>query len=624
MSFENILEKYRKTAFSERDKGMRFERLMKGYLLTDPTYAPIFKKVWLWKEFPGKESIGVRDTGIDIVALTHEGDYWAVQCKCVQKDTRIDKPAVDSFLATSGHEFKDENQQITRFAHRLWISTTNNWSTNAERAIQNQNPPVSRIRLTDLKQAPVNWEDLEEGLHGREAQTAKKTLYDHQKEALQKTNEYFKERDRGKLIMACGTGKTFNALRIAENETNGEGSVLFLVPSIALLGQALREWSAESRDPLHPICICSDPKVTKKKIENEDAGYSRVVDLALPASTDPEKILKQYKKIKEKQQSGMTVVFSTYHSIDVISEAQDVLLENDFSEFDLIICDEAHRTTGVTLQDEDESHFVKVHDDENIKAKKRLYMTATPRLYTDEAKSKADEGNAELCSMDDPAIYGDEIYRLGFGESVERDLLTDYKVIILTLNDRDVPPAVQEMISDKDTEINTDDVTKLIGCINALSKQFLGNEGITKSSDPEPMQKAVGFCQQISDSKKITEIFNTVTDTYIDSLPEQKKDDMVSLSSKHMDGTHSAPERDEMLDWLKDSTNSTNECRVLTNVRVLSEGVDVPSLDAVMFLSARNSPVDVVQSVGRVMRKAVYYYPNYCSFRCRCRKGIAG
>jgi predicted helicase len=535
--------------------------------------------------------------------LTHEGDYWAVQCKCFQEDSVINKPAVDTFLATSSREFKNEEMQTTRFAHRLWISTTNKWGSNAQEAIRNQNPPVSRINLFDLIEAPVDWQKIEDGVHGEAARTPKKSLRPHQKDALNKTHEEFNKTDRGKLIMACGTGKTFTALRIAEHETNGNGLVLFLVPSIALLGQALREWSADANEPINAIAICSDPDITKQRKKNEDTDAFSIVDLALPASTDPNYIIHQFEQIKKKNKPGMTVVFSTYQSIEVLARAQKAWMKKGFPEFDLIICDEAHRTTGVSLAGEDESAFTKVHDSEFIKAKKRLYMTATPRLYSDDTKSKAAQADAVLCSMDDKALYGEEIYRIGFGEAVERDLLTDYKVLILTLNDKDVPPAVQRMISDGDTEINTDDASKLIGTINALSKQFLGDEGITKASDPEPMKRAVAFCQNIATSKKISATYNMATDAYLDSLPHEKKEQMVSVTAKHMDGTMAAPDRDEMLAWLKEETPG-NECRIITNVRVLSEGVDVPSLDSVLFLSARNSQVDVVQSVGRVMRKS--------------------
>ena len=603
MSFEQILEKYRKLSFSERDKGDRFERLMQAYLRTDPKYAFRFKEVWLWEDFPSKWDLGGSDTGIDLVALTHEGDYWAIQCKFFQESAVIDKPAVDSFLATSSREFKNENLQTTRFAHRLWISTTNKWGTNAGEAIRNQHPPVTRINLYDLMEAPVDWDKLEQGIHGEVSRIGKKVLRPHQQEALEKAHEYFKTADRGKLIMACGTGKTLNALRIAENETDDKGLILFLVPSIALLGQTLREWSADANQPINAICICSDPKVSSKKNKNEDADTFSIVDLALPASTDTDNILRQFQQIKAKNSTGMTVVFSTYQSIDVIANAQKVLMKNGFSEFDLIVCDEAHRTTGVILANKDESAFTKVHDNDFIKANKRLYMTATPRLYSDDSKSKAAQADAVLCSMDDPILYGEEIYRIGFGEAVERQLLTDYKVLILTLNDKDIPPAVQRMITNEETEINTDDASKLIGCINALSKQFLGDDGTTKASDPEPMRRAVAFCQNIAISKTITATYNTATETYLNSLAPDKKEQMVSVASKHMDGTMSAPQRDEILGWLKAPTDG-NACRILTNVRVLSEGVDVPTLDAVLFLSARNSQVDVVQSVGRVMRKA--------------------
>lgn len=576
---------------------------MQAYLLTDPKYSSFIEKVWLWNEFHGREDLGGQDTGIDLVARTTGGEYWAIQCKCYQETAVIDKPAVNSFLSTSSRKFRDDKGKQIAFTQRLWISTTNHWGPNASEAIKNQHPPVTRINLYDLQQAPVNWKKLEQGVHGELSRTPKKELRQHQDKAVELTHKHFKKSDRGKLIMACGTGKTFTSLRIAEKETKGKGLVLFLVPSIALLGQTLREWSADAQEPINPICICSDPEISRKKSKNEDSDSFSVVDLAMPASTDVKDILNQFKLIQNSRKKGLTVVFSTYQSIDVVSKAQKELSKIGLGEFDLIICDEAHRTTGVSLSSEEESAFTKVHQDKYLKAKKRLYMTATPRLYKDEAKSKAAMADAVLCSMDDVELYGEEIYRIGFGEAVERDLLTDYKVLILTLNEQDVPPAVQRMIADKDNEINTDDASKLIGCINALSKQVLGDEGIIKSTDPDPMRRAVAFSSSIAVSKKITYTYNTATDAYIGSLPDNKQQQMVSLESRHIDGTMAAPQRDELLGWLKEEP-ATNECRILTNVRCLSEGVDVPSLDAVMFLSARNSEVDVVQSVGRVMRKA--------------------
>ncbi len=606
-SFLQLLDKYRKHSFSERDKGDRFERLMQAFLRTAPQYANKFKNVWLWSEFPGKDDLGGTDTGIDLVALTNDGDYWAIQCKCYNEDTSIDKPAVDSFLATSGRRFRGEDLRSTAFAQRLWISTTNSWGANATEAIRNQIPPVSRINLADLCDAPVDWGKLEQGISGENSRRPKKNLRPHQIEALNCAHSYFRSADRGKLIMACGTGKTFVSLRIAENETGGKGLILFLVPSIALLGQTFREWAADAREPLFPICICSDPEVSKKKNKNEDTENISIVDLAWPASTNVDKILGQFERIRSSRNSGMTVVFSTYQSIEVIARAQKELLQSDdgYGIFDMIICDEAHRTTGVTLSNEDESAFVKVHDNGFLKARKRMYMTATPRLYKESVKQDAAKEEVTLCSMDDPDLYGNEIYHIGFGKAVEQGLLTDYKVLILTLNESDVPPAVQNALATRDkNEIDTDDQSKLIGCINALSKKIIGDSGTLKASDPAPMQRAIAFCEKIVTSKKITDAFNNIGEPYLNALSDETEKDMVRVASRHIDGTMTAPARDELVSWLKNSSGDENECRVLTNVRCLSEGVDVPALDAVMFLSARNSEVDVVQSVGRVMRKA--------------------
>ncbi len=614
MSFNSVLEKYRKIAYSERDKGTRFEVLMKHYLMTDPMYRKQFDKVWLWADFPFKGQFGGIDTGIDLVALDANGEYTAIQCKCYQETTRIDKPEVDTFLSTSGKHFKDEGGKDNAFSHRFWISTTNKWSSVAEETLKNQVPAVYRINLTQLENAPVDWDELDKGIFGNKAQEKKKVPFEHQKTAIEKAHEYFKIHDRGKLIMACGTGKTFTSLKIAERETNNKGTILFLVPSIALLGQTLNEWSAQAEIPINPICICSDPTSTRKQSKtNDDNNECSVIDLALPASTNIQNIKQQFKFIKNSNKEGMIVVFSTYQSIDVIAKVQSIINEEEPNSciFDLIVCDEAHRTTGVILNGgQEESAFTKVHDNNIIKAKKRMYMTATPRLYTENAKKKAEENNAILCSMDDTSKYGEEIYRIGFGEAVEKNLLSDYKVLVLTLSEKDIPQTLQNAVANPNYEITADDATKLVGCINALSKRVvteITSEGIRNDltdTDPGFMHKAVAFCPTISASKKVSEIFKVHGDDYYDSLNADEREKVVSITSDHVDGSMGAATRDEKLAWLKSTPTDGNECRILTNVRCLSEGVDVPSLDAVLFLSAKNSQVDVVQSVGRVMRKA--------------------
>ncbi|OQB30098.1 MAG: Type III restriction enzyme, res subunit [Bacteroidetes bacterium ADurb.Bin174] len=604
-TFQQVLDHFRKESFSQKDKGERFERLMQLYLLTEPFYANLFKKVWLWSEFPARKDLGGSDTGIDLVAKTTSGTYWAIQCKCYQENAIINKAEVDSFLTTAGRSFTDDSGQTKKFEHCLWISTTNRWGANAEEAIRNQTPPVSRISLYHLQNSSVQWDKLMQGMYGEQSRKSRKIPGDHQKEAISKSKKYFANHDRGKLIMACGTGKTFVSLKIAEEQTQGNGLVLFLVPSIALLGQTLEEWAPEASHPINAICICSDPKVSKKTTRNEDVDSFSVVDLALPASTDVPTILNQFREALDSE--GMTVVFSTYQSIDVISEAQkkyQAKFGNEKGIFDLIICDEAHRTTGVTLSDEDESAFVKVHNNNFIQGRKRMYMTATPRLYSDDSKKKAVSMDAVLCSMDDKRIYGDEIYHLGFGEAVDKGLLSDYKVLVLTVNESDMPTAAQEMVANGGTEIPAGDVNKLIGCINALSKELVGDNALVRSSDPEPMHTAVAFCQNIKTSKQITRTFNQMEELYYKHLSEEAQQRMVVVDSQHIDGTMAATERGQKLSWLKSLERGTQKCRILTNVRCLSEGVDVPTLDAVIFLSPRNSQVDVVQSVGRVMRKA--------------------
>ncbi len=607
LSFNDVLTKFRKEAFSERDKGFRFEKLMKKYLLIEPQYKNILKTVWLWNEFPYRKDFSGKDTGIDLVAQTVEGDYWAIQCKCFDESARIDKAGVDSFLSTSSKSFMGEDGKSKQFAQRLWISTTNHWNGEAEETIKNQNPPLHRISLTDLQNSSdyINWDELVNGVE-TSALKEKKTPREHQIQAINNFHEYFKNADRGKLIMACGTGKTYTSLKLVEKETNGKGTVLFLVPSIALLGQTLREWSAQAEQPIYPICICSDSTVG----QDEDNDIS-VVDLALPASTNVRSIVNQF-EIAKKNAKGMIVVFSTYQSIDVISKAQKELNKRtkDNCIFDLIVCDEAHRTTGVILKDKktqeyDEKAFTKVHDNKWVDAKKRVYMTATPRLYKEDAKRKAEEGDAILCSMDDEAIYGQEVYRIGFGEAVSKNLLADYKVLVLTLKEEQIPEAFRGIINSgkKDKEISADDVSKLIGCINALSKRVIEADK-EFNDDRNPMKKAVAFCQTIKASKIITGMFNEHKDTYYNSLPQEERDLLVGVEAKHIDGSMGASQRDELLTWLKDTPEDSKECHILTNVKCLSEGVDVPSLDAVMFLAARNSQVDVVQSVGRVMRTA--------------------
>lgn len=610
MTFKEVLNKYRAISFTEKEKGTKFERLMRSWLLTDPRYERL-THVWMWNDFPSKSDFGGKDIGIDLVAKTELGEYWAIQCKCYQEDSRIDKPEVDSFLATSSKTFKDPDTfKTTSFSNRLWISTTNHWGTNAEEAIRNQNPPVSRIGLVDLETSPVDWEKLEEGDSGTSARAEGKQPMEHQLRAISAAVNHYKENDRGKLVMACGTGKTYTSLQIAETMLEGKGLVLFLVPSISLLGQALNAWYGDAKETIKAVCICSDNKAQKKISKDSDDVTDSAVDLALPSSTNAKSISRQL--ISYKNHNGLVVVFSTYQSIDAVSEAQKEVLKasnGTYGEFDLIVCDEAHRTTGIKLSEADESNFTKVHSNDNVRGKKRLYMTATPRLYGESAKVKASEKNCILCSMDDEAIYGKEFFRVNFSYAVNHGLLTDYKVLVLTVSEDDIPDNIKADVRNNNVkELNYDETTKLIGVINGLSKIIRGDGGKTWEIDPQIMHRAVAFCSAIGSedkvgtSKNIAYTLPRLCEKYLENKDEEVRQRLVHIKTKHIDGSQNALERNQSLAWLKEESEDEQECRVLTNVRCLSEGIDVPALDAVLFLSSRSSQVDIVQSVGRIMR----------------------
>ena len=585
MKIIEILEEFRKIFANERDKGTAFEKILKIYLENEPKYKEIIEKVWMWTDFPYRDNIG--DTGIDLVAKTVYDEYWAIQCKFYAEDHEITKGDVDTFLATSSKYFYVDGEK-RKYDYRLFASTTNYYSKNAEETLLDQDPPVGRISLETLLESQIDWKKYSPVQNVIELKD-KKTPRNHQNKAIKDVLYGFKKHDRGKLIMACGTGKTFTSLRIAEEQLNGTGNVLFLVPSIALASQTLTEWAAQCRYSFNAAIVCSDNKASK----GEES-----IDLGFPSTTDVNRLKKWADKCKYDGKE-MNFIFSTYQSIDVVSNFQKM---TDYH-FDIIICDEAHRTTGVTLSDEDESYFVKVHDDNFIHAKKRLYMTATPRIYGDAAKGKANSVNAELCSMDDESIYGPEFYRLSFSDAVKQDLLSDYKVLVLAVDEEYVKKELQDLLKGSNHELQLEDSVKIMGCWNGLSKNSTWDEKENFVTDPLPMKRAVAFCNRIKDSQKLVEMFKTIQKHVKEDKYNPESKNLVNIDIRHVDGSFNALEKKECINWLKEDVEDGN-CRILTNARCLSEGVDVPALDAVMFLNPRSSMVDIIQSVGRVMRKA--------------------
>lgn len=579
VTIHEVLGELRASALDERDKGDKFERLVQSFLRADPEWTAKFDDVWTWTEWPER---GTRaDTGIDLVARVRETDtFAAIQCKFYDENSTVSKGDIDSFLSASSK---------AEFSARYIFDTAKGWSRNADETLEGQMVPVQRVDIGYMEDAGIDWSGYSWSTPEVLPTTGPKTLRPHQTQALKDVRAGLEMAHRGRLIMACGTGKTFTSLRIAEDLVGVGGSVLFLVPSIQLMSQSLREWMVNREVDIRPFAVCSDVRVGRKT--SDDADLS-TVDLTEPATTDAATLAARM-GVGRHSTPRMTVVFATYQSIDVVAEAQRLGVPG----FDLVVCDEAHRTTGVTLAGQDESHFVKVHDGDYLKADRRLYMTATPRVFGDAVRKKATDAEALLADMSDETIFGPELHRLGFGDAVEADLLTDYKVLVLSVDESYVAEHFQSAMA-QSGEIALGDAAKLIGCWNGLRKHF-GKDDL--GGDDAPMRRAVAFAKDIKASKLAAGSFPVM----VDRARQDETDDRANLrvEARHVDGTMGIHERNTRLAWLKEEPPN-DACRVLTNARCLSEGVDVPALDAVLFLTPRGSQVDVVQSVGRVMRKA--------------------
>ncbi len=442
---EQVLADIRKIATDEHDKGDRFERLMVHALRTDRTYRQQFTDVWRWMDWPGRSGA---DIGVDLVARDADGQLTAIQCKCYAPTTTLTKEEIDSFVALSGQR---------QWARRIVVATTDLWSTNAEKSLEGHAIPVERMGVDDLDAMTVDWSSYNVANPSGLLATDRHVLRDHQQIAVEKVRAGFEAADRGKLIMACGTGKTFTALRIAEEHAGAGRSVLFLAPSIALVAQSLKEWTGECEVPIRSFAVCSDV-TAGKPIEGENASPH---DPVVPPTTDVEELVAA--GVHQLPSGQMTVVFSTYQSIQVVADMQAATGH----QFDLVVCDEAHRTAGVSSLASEDKVFGLVHDNAIVPAAKRLYMTATPRIFKPVAAEAAKEADAEVASMDDPEYFGEEFHRLGFGEAVERGLLADYRVLILTVDEAAVNESFQDLLS-TNGELSLPDVARFVGCLSGL------------------------------------------------------------------------------------------------------------------------------------------------------------
>ncbi|GAA8037974.1 hypothetical protein HpCS9_02520 [Helicobacter pylori] len=598
-----------------RLKGSLFEKICKRFL-EEHDSANEYESIDLWNdwELRGKEG----DRGIDMVVTTTSKEYIAVQCKYHQNNISLND------IATFLTQLQSGVGEV-RFKKGIIISTSN-LSSNALKAIEQirsngMGIDIDEITEEDFIYSQIDWEKFDPTKTEDEIPLCdKKSPRAHQQEAINATKEYFSnpKNTRGKLIMACGTGKTYTSLKIME--ALDPKITLFLAPSIALLSQTFREYAQEKSEPFYASIVCSDDKVGKGKKnkndddDNDDINFS---ELPIKPSTRLEDILSVC-ELAQKENKRL-IIFSTYQSALRIKEAQEAGL----NEIDLIICDEAHRTVGAmysTNERDDKNAFTLCHSDANIKAKKRLYMTATPKVYSESSKARAKESDNVIYSMDDSGIFGEEIYTLNFEKAIALDLLTDYKVIILAVRKENlsgVTNSVNKKISQLEAKgtkldkklINNEFVCKIVGTHKGLAKQDLivldeknkEDHNLQNQYDTAPSQRAISFCKSIDTSKRIKDSFETIMECYDEEL-KKKSFKNLKISIDHIDGTMNCKVRLEKLEELNEYQYNT--CKVLSNARCLSEGVDVPALDSIVFFDGKSAMVDIIQAVGRVMRKS--------------------
>jgi superfamily II DNA or RNA helicase len=531
-------------------RGRQFELLCRWYLRSAPEYKRRFTDVWLWAEWPDAWSA---DAGIDLVAEEHDGSLWAVQAKAYGDAYAIKKGDVDSFLSESSRP---------QFSYRLLVATTDRIGATARRTLEGQSVPVGYLLRSQLELAQVQWPSTLDTLRPRRPQ--RKKPLPHIREAIRATVKGFDRSERGQLIMACGTGKTLVGLWSSERLQSVR--TLVLVPSLSLLAQTLREWTANAAEPFDYLAVCSDETVV-----GEDEFVASTAELGVPVTTDPTVISTFLRR------RGRRVVFSTYQSSPQIAAAQ----RKRSPRFDLAIADEAHRCAGRVT-----SEFATILDADQIKSKRRLFMTATPRYYTPRVRREAGQLDVEIASMDDERSFGPVVHRLTFGEAIQRDLLSDYQVVVVGADDDTYASWA------KRGEFVTRDGKKITD-----ARTLAGQIGLAKTMRRYRLRRTISFHGRIRAAKEFSDDFPGL----VTWMPSSQRPGG-RLWSRHVSSQMTSGQRDRLL--LRFRTLGTGERNLLSNARCLGEGVDVPSIDGVAFIDPRHSTIDIIQAVGRAIRKA--------------------
>jgi superfamily II DNA or RNA helicase len=534
-------------------RGKQFEHFVKWFLKTEPEWATQVDDVWLWNDYPRQWG---RDCGIDLVFKDKLGGIWAVQAKCYAPNYEITKSDVDKFLSESNR--KEIN-------HRLLIATTDRMGANAKQVLNGQEKSVVRYHLTHFENAALDYPDSIERLSLGKRKPPPDLDRPYQIEAINNVILGFQTDSRGQLVMACGTGKTFICLWVKERVKAKR--TLVLVPSLGLLSEILSNWTFAAREKFDALCVCSDQTVNRRE---EDEAVSLVSDLPFPVSSDVAEIAQFLTR-----DTGQ-VIFSTYQSSPLIAQAQK---NNDVPHFDLVIADEAHRCAGKT-----DSPFGTVLDEGLIKSARRLFATATPRVYRTSLKEAAEEVGVEVVDMNDEKSFGKRFHTLTFSEAIERNLLTDYRVLIVGVDNERINEWIENRrLVATDTGHLTD------------ARSLAGQIGLLKAIKDWNLRRLISFHGRVKRAREFSEDIIKVKDWLDDDHRPSS-----NLWADHVSGEMLTISRRQKLKRLKNVDK--DEIGLLSNARCLSEGVDVPALDGVAFIDPRSSEIDIIQSVGRAIR----------------------
>ena len=537
-------------------RGKQFEHFVRWFLQTDPEWNSQIDQLWMWQDYPKRWGT---DCGIDLVFQDKNGKHWAVQAKCVHPDREITKAEIDSFFSESND---------SRIHGRLLMASTDGIGSNARQMIRRQEKQVVCFLLDNFRKSEIEFPAFLRDLHkGKPKEILKPKP--HQNRAIQDVVAGLENARKGQLIMACGTGKTLTSLWV--KEALEAQQVLVLVPSLSLLSQTLRAWTATAKTPFNWICVCSDESVAKQD-RTEDAWFTHVSDIGVPVTGD----------VKEIQSflhgAGAKVVFSTYQSSPLIAEAQQ---DRKIPAFDIAFADEAHRCAGKVSE-----AFGCVLDENRIRSDKVLFMTATPRILSKQIKSAAEGRDIETASMDDPQVFGVVLHQLKFSEAIEQDLLSDYRVVIVGVED----PRVQERIQNRA-------LLKTSNGIQLDAETLAKHLALVKAIKQYDLHRVISFHSRVAGAKSFAQDHTEVLEWM---LPKDRPSG--TTITDFVSGAMNSGDRNTKINRLRHL--GKRERGILSNARCLSEGVDVPSLDGVAFIDPRNSQVDIVQAVGRAIRKS--------------------